>query len=96
MLSLYVGFQVGRVSGSVLAVLALVGLLAGVDPHVLLQLRGVAEAFAALHANVRKVLAVDSQQVMTQQPLFCCLVVAEFALVHFVNSFVPVHHLVSK
>lgn len=61
--------------------LATEGLLARVGPHVLLELRWVAEALGALHANVRKVLAVHSQQMAVQETLFGRLVLAILTLV---------------
>lgn len=61
----------------------LVGLLARVGPHVFLQLRRVAEALGALHAHVRKVLAVHGQQVAVEQALLGRLVVAVLAVVQF-------------
>lgn len=60
---------------------ALVGLLARVGPHVLLQLRRVAKALGALDAHVRKVLAVHGQQVAIEQALLSRLVVAVLAVV---------------
>lgn len=60
---------------------ALVGLLARVGPHVLLQLRRVAKALGTLDAHVRKVLAVHGQQMAIEQALLCCLIVAVLAVV---------------
>lgn len=96
MFRFYMCFQVRRVCGPILTVLALVWLLAGMDAHVLFELGRVTETFPALHTNVRKVLAVDRQKVAIQQALFSCLIFTEFTLVHFVGSFLLMHHFVSK
>lgn len=61
--------------------LAVVGLLTCVRPHVFLELGRVAEAFSALHAHVSKVFAVHGQQVPIEQALFGRLILAVFALV---------------
>lgn len=74
-------FQVGLVSTPEHAVLTLVWLFPRVGPHVLFQLRGVAEALPALHTHMREVLAMDCQQVPVEQPLLCSLIVTIFALV---------------
>lgn len=78
-LALYVSLKVGLIRAAELAVRAVVGLLPRVGPHVLLQLRRVAEAFGALHAHVCKGLAVHSQQVTVEQALFRRLVIAVLA-----------------
>lgn len=61
--------------------LAVVGLLACVGPHVLLKLGRVAEALGTLHADMCKVFAVHSQQMAVQESLFGGLVLAVLALV---------------
>lgn len=53
------------------------------SPHVLLELGRVPEALPALHADVRKVFAVHSQQVSVEKSLLSCFVIAELAAVHF-------------
>lgn len=82
-LALYVSLKVGLIRTAELAVRAVVGLLPRVGPHVLLQLRRVAEAFGALDAHVCKVLAVHGQQVTVEQALFRRLVIAVLAVVQF-------------
>lgn len=59
----------------------MVGLLARVRPHVLLELRWVPEAFSALDADMRKVFAVHRQQVAVEEALLSRLVLAVLALV---------------
>lgn len=76
-----VSFQVGLVSTPEHTVLTLVWLFPRVGPHVLFQLRGVAEALPALHAHMREVLAMDCEQVPVEEPLLCSLIVTIFALV---------------
>lgn len=83
MLGFDVRLQVGLIGATEDAMLALVRLLPRVGPHVFFQLRRVAEAFPALHANVGEVLAVNREQVPVQQALLRGFVVAIFALVQF-------------
>lgn len=61
--------------------LAVVGLLARVGPHVLFKLRRVAEALGTLYADMCKVFAVHSQQMAVQESLFGSFVLAILALV---------------
>lgn len=41
------------------------------------------KTFPTLYANMREVLAVNGEQVPVEESLFCSLVFAELALVHF-------------
>lgn len=61
--------------------LAVVGLLTRVGPHVLLKLRRVAEALGTLYADMCKVFAVHSQQMAVQESLFGSFVLTILALV---------------
>lgn len=62
---------------------AVIGLLPRVGPHVLLQLRGVPEAFGALNTHVCKVFTVHGEQVTVEQTLFSCLIVTVLAVMQF-------------
>lgn len=73
--------QIGLISATEDTVLTLVRLLPGVGPHMLFELRRVAESFPAFNTNMREVLAVNCKQVSVEQSLLCSLIVTIFALV---------------
>lgn len=85
MLRLDVSLEIRGVGRLVVAVKAGVGLLARVRAHVFLQLRGMAEAFSAFHADVGEAFTVDRQQVAIEEPLLGSFIVTELAFVHLVG-----------
>lgn len=67
--------------------------LSCVSPHVLLKLRGVAEAFSTLYADMCKVFTVHGQKMAVQKTLFGSLVLTILAFVQL-GLFVSQNELV--